>query len=316
MRPANPWFASRTERLRRRTKGNASGALRVPIGWAYRLGADSLQAMDDTTASSPRPADDVGGRAEASTAPSHPVGRGTPAASPSRRSSPMVITSVVGIVVLVAMQLVVLVGLNGIDRRVDDLSGDVAALEASVSEQIAGIEARASAAPDTARPPTAALPAGYLPLYDPQSPDGALGMQLGPLSGREYYSGTELTVDPADGTRRIWLVWAHWCPYCQQELPEVSAWYPTQDLDGLEVVSVTTSIDPDRGNPLEPYLDGLALPFPVLVDSDLTMARRLGVSAFPFWVVTDGDGTVLLRTAGLLPIEQVQAIADRLAQMP
>ncbi len=228
----------------------------------------------------------------------------------------MVIAVVVGIVAVVALQLFVLVGLNDTNRRLDQLSDDVAALDASMSERIAGLEARASAAPDAAGSPTSALPSGYLPLYDPQAPDGALGMQLGPISGREYYSGTELTIDPADGTRRMWLVWAHWCPYCQQELPEVSAWYPTQDLDNVELVSITTSIDPSRGNPLEPYLDELALPFPVLIDPDLAMARQVGVSAFPFWVVTDGDGTVLLRTAGLLPIEQVQAIADRLAQMP
>jgi hypothetical protein len=78
---------------------------------------------------------------------------------------------------------------------------------------------------------------------------------------------------------------------------------------------VTTSIDPSRGNPLEPYLDDLQLPFPTLVDDDLTMSSQFGVSAFPFWVVTDGDGTVLFRTAGLLPIEQVEAIAGQLEDL-
>ena len=54
---------------------------------------------------------------------------------------------------------------------------------------------------------------------------------------------------------------------------------------------------------------------PTLVDDDLTMSSQFGVSAFPFWVVTDGDGTVLFRTAGLLPIEQVEAIAGQLEEL-
>jgi hypothetical protein len=51
-----------------------------------------------------------------------------------------------------------------------------------------------------------------------------------------------------------------------------------------------------------------------LVDLDARIAAQMGVSAFPFWIVTDGDGTVLFRTAGLLDIERVEALFSQLEQ--
>ena len=80
----------------------------------------------------------------------------------------------------------------------------------------------------------------------------------------------------------------------------------------VELVSVTTSIDPSRPNPLEPYLDELQLPFPAIVDADLSLAGQLGASAFPFWVFTGPDGTTLLRIAGYLEVEQVAEIFSQL----
>ena len=80
----------------------------------------------------------------------------------------------------------------------------------------------------------------------------------------------------------------------------------------VELISVSSSIDPTRGNPLEPYLDELQLPFPTILDPDLALAEQFGLSAYPFWVFTAGDGTTLLRVAGFLEIDQV---ADIFAQL-
>jgi hypothetical protein len=62
---------------------------------------------------------------------------------------------------------------------------------------------------------------------------------------------------------------------------------------------------------LQPYLDESRFPFPVLIDEDLTLAAQLGTRSFPYWVVTDVDGTVLFRTAGLLEISQVENIFNQ-----
>ena len=216
---------------------------------------------------------------------------------------------------------------ESLETAMSDLSADVARVEGSVDEvgtQVAEIEAAASnpspgvassAAPGN--PPAAAVPAGSLPRFEPGQQDAALGLPLGNVAGDEYYTQTALDVDPADGTARLWMIWAHWCPYCQEELPAVSEWWTENgdSFENVEVVSVTTSIDPSRGNELVPYLDDLQLPFPTLVDDDLAMATQLGVSAFPFWIITDGEGTVLYRSAGLMGMEQIESIAGQLEEL-
>jgi thiol-disulfide isomerase/thioredoxin len=123
-------------------------------------------------------------------------------------------------------------------------------------------------------------------------------------------------IDPADGTKRVWMVWAHWCPYCQEELPSLAAAY--EDLaitfPGIDIATVTSSIDPSRGNPLESYLEQQQFPFPVIVDVDLSLAGQMGVGAYPFWVITDGDGTVLFRSAGLLEHTQLVSLMTSLSE--
>lgn len=191
------------------------------------------------------------------------------------------------------------VSINAVDQKVDDLAtGSLVAPSAS--------GASAAVAPS--------VPTGYLAPFEQGQPDAALGMVLGEVAGIDYYTETELTIDPTDGTARAWLIWAHWCPHCQRELPPLSDWYAenADQYPNVELISVTSSIDPARGNPLEPYLDELQLPFPAILDPDLALAEQFGLSAYPFWVFTAGDGTTLLRVAGFLEIDQVADIFGQL----
>ena len=51
----------------------------------------------------------------------------------------------------------------------------------------------------------------------------------------------------------------------------------------------------------------------MIVDADLSLAGKMGVSAFPFWLVTDGQGRVLFRTAGFLSEGQIDGLMQNLA---
>ena len=156
-----------------------------------------------------------------------------------------------------------------------------------------------------------------LPRYPQSGRDTALGLSVTAISGVHFYDGTTMTFDPADGKARAWLVWAHWCPYCQQELPIVANWHANHadEYLHLELVSITTSMDDNASNPLVPYLETSQFTFPVLMDESGVLSRKLGVNAFPFWVFTGPDGSVLGRTAGLLPEEQLLTIFDELEQL-
>jgi thiol-disulfide isomerase/thioredoxin len=239
--------------------------------------------------------------------------------------------AIAGLLAVVAVGLVValLTVLRSSNERFDELAQAVTGLDEHVGEvgrrvDSLGAQVAASNAESLSPTPTATVPEttgipGGLPLFESTQDDPAVanGIVLGSVTGTDYYTGDEATFSPDDGKARVWMVWAHWCPHCQAELPEVADWYSANAgiFPNTELVSVTTSIDPSRGNPLEPYLDESAFPFPVLVDPDYRLASQFGTSAFPYWVVTASDGTVLLRIAGRVGLAQVENIFTELESL-
>jgi thiol-disulfide isomerase/thioredoxin len=218
-------------------------------------------------------------------------------------------------------------------QRSSDLEREVVALEADVTdlkplrrdidvigEQMATLDEQVAAAVKAASSPAAITTSqagdGRLPQFESAGNDPAVitGMILPEIDGPEYYSGTEVSYTADDGKARIWMIWAHWCPYCQAELPDLSEWWPenASRFPSVELVTVTTAIDETRGNPLLDYLDSSEFSFPVVLDDTGEIASRFGTSAFPFWVVTDANGAVVFRTAGALGIENIDQIFAQL----
>ena len=229
-----------------------------------------------------------------------------------------------GIGLLLVVQVALLVTLLRTNSAVTALRDDVEALSnvattpALASDGVtdlgsgASADANSSAAPGGG--PASADPGGNLPRFLGGGADPALGRALGQLTGLEYYSGENTVVDPSDGVARAYMVWAHWCPFCQQELPLMAEWHVAnaEGLTNFELVSVTTAIDETATNPLVPYLDGSDFPFPVLVDEDGSLSQQLGANAFPFWVFTAPDGTVVGRAAGLIELDNLNAVFEEL----
>lgn len=206
--------------------------------------------------------------------------------------------------------------IQSVDQQIADLNSSVESMSDQVDEiAVAAAEAAADNAAGAATP-VPAVPAGFLPRFSEQGADQAIGLKLATISGPDAYSEVPLEIDPADGTKRVWMVWAHWCPYCQQELPDLNAWWPEASVtyENTEFITVTTSMDASRGNPLEPYLESSQFLFPVVVDADTRIAAQFGVNAFPFWIVTDGDGTVLFRAAGALGMEAIEQLFVQLEE--
>ena len=242
-----------------------------------------------------------------------------------------VIAMFVGVAIILAVAFVAsqayLIGSLGSTR--DDLSAleaqiaDVENAVTNVDSAVANLSLEIASTPQASAPAgqsesrAPGVPEGYLPRFTSGAQDTALGLTMSHVTATDAYIQEATNLDPSDGTKRVWLIWAHWCPYCQQELPELATWYPENAarFPNSEFVTVTTSMDPARGNPLEEYLATEQFPFPVLVDQDSKIAAQFGVSAFPFWVVTNGDGTVLYRTAGLIGVDAVEQLFIQLEQI-
>jgi len=247
-----------------------------------------------------------------------------------RNATPLLLVLIV--VLLVGVFVVQLLQL----QRSSELADEVAALTEDVTDlkplrrdvdilgdQLSAMDRQFNAAMDAIGSSPAAISSqgadGSLPmLEDPGNDPAVLGqMTLADIGGPEYYSGTEVSYVSGDGKARVWLIWAHWCPYCQAELPDLHEWWPenASRFPNVELVTVSSAIDDSRSNPLGPYLDAEQFDFPVIVDENGTLSQLFGTSAFPFWVVTDGDGTVVLRVAGALGLQSVDQLFSQLETM-
>lgn len=225
------------------------------------------------------------------------------------------------VALLLAIQVVLLIAVLRTNNQVSELREDIDALgTARVNvPPLADVDTgQASPGPTLDDPESASPPpAGDLPRFLGDGPDSALGRNIGEVTGLEYYSGetTALTID--SGISRAYMVWAHWCPFCQEELPVMADWQNESagSFDHFELITVTTAMDETASNPLVPYLDDNEFPFPVLVDEDGSLSRRLGVNAFPFWVFVAPDGTVVGRAAGFIELDDLAEIFQLLDDM-
>jgi thiol-disulfide isomerase/thioredoxin len=152
-----------------------------------------------------------------------------------------------------------------------------------------------------------------LPELTDSADDPAVGMTFPTLTGVSQ-RGDPMKIAP-DGRPTMVLFVAHWCPHCQREVPVVQRWVDDGGLpSGVDLVTVSTAIDPNRPNyPPDAWLARVGWTAPVLVDADNTAAVAAGLSAYPFFVAVNADGTVALRTSGELTSDQLDAIAGQIA---
>jgi thiol-disulfide isomerase/thioredoxin len=142
-----------------------------------------------------------------------------------------------------------------------------------------------------------------LPLFSSPSGDPAVGQTIPTVS-------SPTASIQANGKAKILLFLAHWCPHCQAEVPVVQDWIDGGNLPGdVDLISVSSSIDPSRPNyPPNEWLEREGWTSPVIVDESGAVADAYGLSAFPYWVFVNADGTVAGRLTGELPPSELDRI--------
>jgi thiol-disulfide isomerase/thioredoxin len=138
-----------------------------------------------------------------------------------------------------------------------------------------------------------------LPVYATGTQDVAIGLTAPTVTGADW-EGNPVTIEP-DGTAKIILFLAHWCPHCQNEVPVVQDWIDAGNLpEDVELISVATATDRTRTNwPPQDWLVEEGWTAPVIMDDQVgTVAASYGMAGTPFYVVLDGDNTNLGRISG------------------
>jgi thiol-disulfide isomerase/thioredoxin len=144
----------------------------------------------------------------------------------------------------------------------------------------------------------------------------ATGLTYPDVLGQNF-SGDAVTIDNADGRAKGIVFLAHWCPHCQAAVPRVAAWLDaTGGVEGVDLYAVATSMNSAQDNyPPSEWLEREGLDLPVIRDDqENSVLIAYGAGGFPYWVFTNADGTVALRTSGELGSDQLENILTTLEQ--
>ena len=146
--------------------------------------------------------------------------------------------------------------------------------------------------------------------YEKSASDPAVGVVAPALVGASF-DGSPLAIEPTDGTAKLVLFVAHWCPHCQREVPFLVDHLADSPLpDDVELVTVSTAVDEKAPNyPPQTWLEDEGWTFPVLADSaEGAAADAYGLTAFPYFVALHEDGTVAARASGELSADELEAL--------
>ena len=118
-----------------------------------------------------------------------------------------------------------------------------------------------------------------------------------------------------NGNAKALLFLAHWCGYCQKEVPVVQGFIDSSGVPpGVDVIAIATSIDRGRENyPPQKWLADEGWSETQLYELDREIGNAYGLSAFPYWVFLDKDLNVVARRTGNLPADMVGALLIQLA---
>lgn len=229
-------------------------------------------------------------------------------AQAARKRTPWLIAGA-AVVVLVLALIAVLVTTSSDDGSGSTKTGTGAAAAAAAKQETAEVKVEGASLP-TMPDQTTNDP------FTSAGNDPAIGTAAPKLVG-ESFDKSKVTIDPADGTPKVVMFVAHWCPHCQREVPLIQDWIAGGNLPkGVEIVSVSTAVDQSRPNyPPSKWLEKEGWEPKVLLDDESrTAAEAYGLPGFPYFVMLDGQGKVVARGSGEVPIDQFAAAVDALAK--
>lgn len=151
-----------------------------------------------------------------------------------------------------------------------------------------------------------------LPSWGGEGKDKGIGKIVPAISGTTMKS-KKVTFAPNGKAGRAFVVLAHWCPHCNNEVPKIVEWAKKNPLGaGVEIVGISTAADKGQINyPPAQWLARENWKFTTLADDEIgTASKALGVEGYPFIVFTDKDGKVVQRFSGEMPIDDFAKAID------
>ncbi len=141
--------------------------------------------------------------------------------------------------------------------------------------------------------------------------DPAIGQAMPVIEGAGF-DGRPVTVGGPTAGPTMYVFLAHWCPHCNDEIPELIDLKNRDGIpEGMNVVAISTGVQDGAPNyPPSEWLVDKDWPsqWPVMADSvESTSFVVNGGGGFPYLMIVDADGNVLDRASGTKSAEDLAA---------
>jgi len=126
----------------------------------------------------------------------------------------------------------------------------------------------------------------------------------------ETLDGQVVTLSDFQGKPVMLNFWASWCGPCQMEIPYMVTAYTDVD-DQFEIVAVNIQ---ESSDDVQEFVDSVGMTFPVLLDSDASVAMGYSIRGIPTSYFLDSDGVVVAIHEGTLSEDQLQSYLDMIIE--
>jgi cytochrome c biogenesis protein CcmG/thiol:disulfide interchange protein DsbE len=125
------------------------------------------------------------------------------------------------------------------------------------------------------------------------------------LTGKTYFLNAEL------GKPVVLVFFATWCAPCRSEAPLIGGLY--NELAGAATI-LSIVIDPENIDQVRSFVNGLSIPYPMLLDEDGSIQKAYGISELPATLVIDKTGKIRSQFKGfnLRSLVQLKSIVNQL----
>lgn len=120
---------------------------------------------------------------------------------------------------------------------------------------------------------------------------------LAPDFTLETPEGATLSLSDYQGRPVLVFLWASWCSVCKATMPGLQAVYEDFSDLGFEILAVNMTTQDTPSSAIS-YFQSQGYTFPMLLDSDGTVARSYQMHALPTSILIDQKGMVIEVTVG------------------
>jgi len=143
------------------------------------------------------------------------------------------------------------------------------------------------------------------------------GPVLAPDFAKPDLAGQTVRLSGLRGRVVLLNLWTTWCPPCREEMPSMERLW--QRLQNQGFVLLAVSQDEQGAAVVEPFVRGLGLTFPVLLDPEGQIGRAYGVWGYPESFLIDREGRIVERVIGprdWMAAEQIARLEQLLGGAP